>query len=128
MFMRVDLLAPFSPSRAWISPGSTTRSMWSLATRSPKCLVMPRSSSLSASSPVNRRSAVRPPADHDRQTAGAAGFPDDLTGTGEVALLGLRGRGHLHGTADDVLLQLVQLALQVGRHLGVEVVERSQLY
>src|SRR2546423_14429488 len=50
MFIRVDLPAPFSPSRAWISPGSTTRSMWALATRSPKRLVMPRSSSLSATS------------------------------------------------------------------------------
>src|SRR2546421_6042971 len=50
MFMRVDLPAPFAPSRAWISPGSTTRSMWSLATRAPKRLVMPRSSSLRATS------------------------------------------------------------------------------
>ena len=46
-FIRVDLPAPFSPSRACTSPGSTVRSMWSLATRSPKRLVMPRSSSLS---------------------------------------------------------------------------------
>ena len=43
--MSVDLPAPFSPSRQWISPGSTTRSMWSLATRVPNRLVIPRSSS-----------------------------------------------------------------------------------
>ncbi|MFC5042975.1 hypothetical protein [Ornithinimicrobium kibberense] len=42
------LPAPFSPRRAWISPGSTTRSMWSLATRGPNTLVMPRSSSFIA--------------------------------------------------------------------------------
>src|ERR1700761_6489285 len=43
--MRVDLPAPFSPSRQWISPGSTVRLMWSLATRAPNVFVMPRSSS-----------------------------------------------------------------------------------
>src|SRR5690606_17710418 len=47
-FINVLLPAPFSPSRAWISPGSTTRSMWSLATRDPNTLVMPRSSSFIA--------------------------------------------------------------------------------
>ncbi len=44
-FISVVLPAPFSPSRAWIWPGSTTRSIWSLATREPNLLVMPRSSS-----------------------------------------------------------------------------------
>ena len=34
-FIRVVLPAPFSPSSAWIWPGSTVRSMWSLATRLP---------------------------------------------------------------------------------------------
>jgi hypothetical protein len=32
IFIRVDLPAPFSPTRAWISPSATSRSMWSLAT------------------------------------------------------------------------------------------------
>src|SRR5665213_1272333 len=45
MFISVDLPAPFSPSRQWISPGSTSRSMWSLATSAPKRLVIPRNSS-----------------------------------------------------------------------------------
>src|SRR6476620_11740739 len=46
--MRVLLPAPFSPRSAWISPGSTVRSMWSLATRPPNLFVMPRSSSFTA--------------------------------------------------------------------------------
>src|SRR5215469_8372994 len=43
--MSVVLPAPFSPSSALISPGWTTMSMWSLATRLPNRLVIPRSSS-----------------------------------------------------------------------------------
>src|SRR5689334_11026299 len=42
MFIRVDLPAPFSPSRAWISPLATTRSIPSLATTPGKRLTMPR--------------------------------------------------------------------------------------
>src|SRR5215475_6466517 len=49
MFIRVVLPAPFSPSRARISPGSTVRSIWSLATRLPNRLVMPVSSSFTRS-------------------------------------------------------------------------------
>ena len=45
MFISVDLPAPFSPSRQWISPGSKVRSIWSLAVKSPKRLVRPCSSS-----------------------------------------------------------------------------------
>src|SRR5436305_2184293 len=111
MFISVDLPAPFSPRSAWISPGSTTRSMWSLATRSPKRLVMPRSSSLRASS-QRVAECRRPP-------TGAGGR--------RAASLRLCRRDHLHLTADDVLLELGQLALQVGRHLAVELVEVGQL-
>src|SRR4051812_4835086 len=49
MFIRVDLPAPFSPSRAWISPRRSSKSMASLATSAPNRLVIPRSSSASAS-------------------------------------------------------------------------------
>ncbi len=42
--MAVDLPAPFSPTRAWIVPGSTLRLTWSLATTSPKRFVIPRNS------------------------------------------------------------------------------------
>src|SRR5438552_14161481 len=114
MFMRVDLPAPFSPSRAWISPGSTTRSMWSLATRSPKRLVMPRSSSLRATSWWGW--AARPPTRGGRPGQSGSG------------LLRLCRRGDRHLAADDVLLELVELALQVGRYLAVQVVEGRELH
>src|SRR5699024_394792 len=52
-FIRVDLPAPFSPSREWISPGSTTRSMASLATKAPKVFVIPRSSSFTVLASVS---------------------------------------------------------------------------
>src|SRR5579875_3887956 len=45
MFISVDLPAPFSPSRQWISPGATSRSMWSFAVSAPKRFVMPCSCS-----------------------------------------------------------------------------------
>ncbi len=48
VFIRVDLPAPFSPSSAWISPGSKVRSIASLATSGPNRLVIPRSSSFTA--------------------------------------------------------------------------------
>src|SRR6185503_4279739 len=42
--MAVDLPAPFSPTRAWIVPGATFRLTRSLASTSPKRLVISRSS------------------------------------------------------------------------------------
>ena len=48
MFMSVVLPAPFSPSRAWISPGRTSRSIESLATTPGYRFVMPRISSAGA--------------------------------------------------------------------------------
>src|SRR6266850_7028236 len=41
MFIKVDLPAPFSPSRAWTSPHWTSRSTPSLALSSPKVLTIP---------------------------------------------------------------------------------------
>src|SRR5215510_8979893 len=41
MFIRVDFPAPFSPSRAWISPGHISRSTSWLATTPGKYLAMP---------------------------------------------------------------------------------------
>src|SRR5689334_15441748 len=46
--MRVDLPAPFSPRRPWISPLRTARSTASQATTGPKHFVTPRSSSAGA--------------------------------------------------------------------------------
>src|SRR3954467_12124488 len=101
--MRVDLPAPFSPSRAWISPGSTTRSMESLATRSPKRLVIPRSSSFTGDPPCLR--AARPPRLHHVVRArgvrgGAPAAPVLPCGTGSLRLA---RRGDLEGAGDDVL-------------------------
>ena len=69
-FIRVDLPAPFSPRRQWISPGSTTRSMWSLATRLPNRLVIPRSSSFMLQILVSGRARAR-----GGTTNGEAGRP-----------------------------------------------------
>src|ERR1700747_329202 len=41
IFTRVDLPAPFSPSRAWISAGHSSRSMASFASKVPNRLLMP---------------------------------------------------------------------------------------
>src|SRR5829696_7420199 len=48
MFISVVLPAPFSPSRAWISPGRTSRSIRSLATTPGYRLLIPRISSAGA--------------------------------------------------------------------------------
>src|SRR5882724_9910278 len=50
MFTRVDLPAPFSPSRAWTSPRLKSKSTWSFASTPGNCLVIPRSSSTGAAS------------------------------------------------------------------------------
>src|SRR5699024_12686774 len=71
-------------------PGSTSRSIRSLATRSPKRLVIPRSSSFTALGSVR------------------AGRVDD-----QVA-------------GDDLRLQVLDLAVQLVRHLVLEVVVRRQ--
>src|SRR3546814_14567896 len=42
IFTSVDLPAPFSPSRAWISPDAISRSMPVQAAKSPKYFVSPR--------------------------------------------------------------------------------------
>src|SRR2546421_2568280 len=154
MFIRVDLPAPFSPSRAWISPGSTTRSMWLLATRSPKRLVMPRSSSLRASS---RRLPVGPAAHRLRRRAAGddvycacrsastvpvgplrgalrcAAFPPRYARQSRqrrapLCSLRLGRRADLHLTADDVLLELIEFGLQVGRYLAGHLVEVGELH
>src|SRR3712207_9210506 len=61
------------------------------------------------------RSAVRAPAQRDYLIARAGG-----------ASLGRARRGHLDCAGDDVLLELVHLALEPGVHLAVELVVRRQ--
>src|SRR6478609_8834174 len=139
--MSVLFPAPFSPSRQWICPGSTTRSMWSLATRDPKRLVLPRSSSftcdlLRARTPGAAR--VRRTNDHRN---GTAGTPEDTRAgrrgafaplrparfrTLGSALLRLRLRRDRDLAAGDVRGHLLQLVLDVRGHLRVEGVVRGE--
>src|SRR5580692_5312022 len=117
-FIRVVLPAPFSPSNALISPGWTTRSMWSLATRLPNRLVIPRSSSFTGSLRVNRLVSA-----HGLAGALTSSFDrySALDPWSDRAL----GR-RLDLPALDVLLQRVDLSLHRGRHRGREVVVRGQ--
>src|SRR3954470_7023087 len=57
--MSVDLPAPFSPRRAWTSPGRRSKSTPSLATMRPKRFVMPRSSSAASIRSLGRALAHR---------------------------------------------------------------------
>src|SRR5918994_331904 len=104
-FIRVDLPAPFSPSRQWISPGTMSRSMASLATSDPNRLVIPR-----------------------RQRPVPASAAGDVPRAISVPKLSLRlGLGlDLDLAADDVRLQGVELGLELGGHLAVELVERRE--
>src|SRR5262249_62042048 len=56
---RVVLPAPFSPSRAWISPGSTSNSTRLFATTPGKRFVMPRAATTRALPPASGASAPR---------------------------------------------------------------------
>src|SRR6476659_11146957 len=113
--MSVLLPAPFSPRSAWISPGSTVRSMWSLATRPPNLLVMPRSSSFT---PYLRG---------DRTTGSST--------KGEGCALPLRAvsaslrcarRLDRDGAVDDAGIDRRQIGLHARRHLALELVERRE--
>src|SRR4051794_13685149 len=114
-FIRVDLPAPFSPSSAWISPGATTRSTESFAVSAPKRLVIPRSS----------RCTVGPP-DAGRAGGWSAAAPHLPTPAVERSARRLRRRGDRNRAVDDVLLRLVELALQIRGDLAVELVEVGQ--
>src|SRR4051812_13566950 len=97
-------------------------SMWSLATRSPKRLVMPRSSSLSGISYSwwcngNRRTTAR----DSRSRAAAWMLPT-------AGSLGRVGRLDLDLARDDVRLQLLDLGLEAGVDLAVELVVRRELH
>src|SRR5664279_3667496 len=93
IFIKVDLPAPFSPSTAWISPGSTRRPTRSFAFTAGYCLLMSTSS---------RRSIRRVP-----QGLGKAAIvvpaPGDV-GTGQVALVDERHPG------EDSLMQAARHA------------------
>src|SRR5699024_608398 len=126
-FIRVDLPAPFSPSSEWISPGSTTRSMASLATKVPKVFVIPRSSSFTAFASVGAGRA-----------AGPARFGTwcAVPARGQGPRTGQRGSGALRGglrlddhvAADDLLLEGLQLLGELRGDLVLEVVVRGQAH
>src|SRR5947207_947099 len=85
MFISVDLPAPFSPSRAWTSPGKRSKSIPSLATTPGKRFVIDRSSRIGPSlirSPFygGTRGAdrVSPPLSACRGCYFAGGREDDL--------------------------------------------------
>ena len=114
------LPAPFSPSRAWISPGWTTRSIASLATSGPKRLVIPRSSSFSVTSRTGSSNTVR------TSLRGARWCSPSGCYITSAASLRLAGRGDRDLAGDDVRLDLLELALEAGRHLALELVEGRQ--
>ena len=84
--MRVDLPAPFSPSKAWTSPLLTVRSTSSLATTPGNRFVIPFSSTFTG--------------------RGSAPFPSELPS--------LFGSDQLTGLAvDDLLLELLDVCLEL---------------
>src|SRR5690242_9233914 len=105
----VDLPAPFSPTMAWISPARTSMLMSSLATTPGNRLVIPRSSTAGACVVT---SAMSSPSRSTRRARRSA------PGSSSVRARFLRSlsadlRGDRDLAADDVLLQLVQLRLDV---------------
>src|SRR5579862_7864198 len=137
-FMSVVFPAPFSPSSAWICPAGTSRSIPSLATKLPKRLVIPRSLSSSASSSgqrqglreagatlrltASRLDPVRPTGSPQARPGGAA----RPRGALHQARLDRALRRRLDLAADDALLDLLQLVLQLLRHLLCEHVEGGE--
>src|SRR6516165_11901858 len=117
-FISVVLPAPFSPSRARISPGWMTRSMWSLATRLPKRFVMPRSSSFTGS---------HPPADSGQCPRLRPGTLTSLTVTSWLVPWLHRALGGGNDlAADDLRLHRLDLGLEVRGNLGGPEVVRRQ--
>src|SRR5215469_3324747 len=117
-FISVVLPAPFSPSRARISPGWTTRSIWSLATRLPKRFVIPRNSSFTGS---------HPPADSGQCPRRLAGTLTSLTVTSWLVPWLHRALGGGDDlAADDRRLDRSELALELRGDLASKEVVRRQ--
>src|SRR5699024_8125545 len=108
----VDLPAPFSPSKAWISPGSVVRSMRSLATNDPNTLVIPRRSSNTA-----------PGSPHELEGFTAVGVGPAVW---PIRLVGRALRLDAHTAIDDRPLERIALAVDLVRPFVVEVVVRSE--
>src|SRR6266545_2873887 len=113
MFMRVVLPAPFSPRSARISPSSTSRSTSSLATTPGKRLVIPLNSSRTGRLPSGQRKAYGGRREFSRR-------PPSCTLQVLQVVLGIDG----DGPSDDPLLELIDLAAELGGDLALEVVVR----
>src|SRR5918994_295008 len=122
MFISVDLPAPFSPSKAWISPGITSRSTSWLATTPGKYLAMPFISTIggvpgSACSAVSGTAFIGMWPDRNSETADAFDRPIPVV---ELVL------GHAVACSNlDVALGILDLALErapAAEHLGPHVV------
>src|SRR5471032_1424008 len=87
IFISVDLPAPFSPSTAWISPGSTRRRTRSLALTAGYCLLMSMSS---------RRSIGRAQKERESKYRADAGSGRESALSGDPAFdqVAVVGQGH----------------------------------
>src|SRR5579859_4589862 len=112
MFISVVLPAPFSPSRARISPWLRVRSMWSLASTPGKRLVTPCSSRMGGISAASK--------------AQGRSFRTPLRVTHWLGLGTLGDGRHVDLAGHQVSLERVQLALRAGRdQAGVVVIGRQ---
>src|SRR6185312_4026426 len=119
--MSVDLPAPFSPSRACTSPGASSKSIASLATRLPKRLVIPRSSragwSAISRSPGGGPRRARPPGE---RLLDGVGRSDLARGDLRLDRLQLRDDGRRHVRADLADARAVILGGEEVRRAALE--------
>src|SRR5215217_2096782 len=101
IFISVDLPAPFSPTRPWISPARSTKSTSRKAATPPNDLEMPRSSSGGAASSVmlNRYRSDQEMILHPQHAGGVLlghhrTVGDDALRDAAARLLACRNRGH----------------------------------
>src|SRR5512138_3127404 len=111
MFISVDFPAPFSPSSAWTSPGSSSKSTASFASTPGNCLVIPRISRTGPAALIARDSTVLSRACEEMSCGRAV----PARPHGASARLELRRRLDLAG--DDLLLDDVHLRDERLRHL-----------
>src|SRR3990172_3204209 len=137
MFIRVVLPAPFSPSRATISPSATLRLTFSLASTPGNCLVIPLSSSFNV--PSEYAGVPCTLESHSLRAQKGAGprwgpahrlcfqFATRVAGSTPGSVPNRRVVGLDH-TVFDVLQDLLHLCLQLIRHLGIPIVVIRQAY
>src|SRR5918993_2095242 len=114
MFIRVDLPAPFSPRRQWISPGSITRSIRSFAVKLPNRLVKPLISS--------RMAPLRSSPSCARQVGAVVDHPDLSS---HQIRFNRSGGVDLNSAVDDLLLEVVDRRRQFLVDLSVRAVRRE---